>query len=64
MDEVEADEDLQDGLGWTPLMIASSIKDGEALARLFLGRDADVNAKSACQFPLILLFPLVTMRQE
>lgn len=29
-------------------MIASNIKDGEALVELLLSKGADVNAKSAC----------------
>ncbi|KAI9669929.1 MAG: hypothetical protein M1831_006965 [Alyxoria varia] len=37
----------QDGLGWTPLMIACSIKDGEELVRIFLAKGADVNAKNS-----------------
>ena len=37
---------LQDGSGWTPLMIAVSLKDGEELVDLFLRKEADVNAKS------------------
>lgn len=36
----------QDGSGWTPLMIAASVKDGEDLVDLLLRKDADVNAKS------------------
>lgn len=37
---------VQDGAGWTPLMIAVSLKDGEDLVKLFLSKGADVNAKS------------------
>lgn len=38
--------DVQDGMGWTPLMIACSVKDGEEIVELLVGRGADVNAKS------------------
>jgi len=37
---------FQDGSGWTPLMIAVSLKDGEQLVDLLLRKEADVNAKS------------------
>ncbi|KAI9839918.1 MAG: hypothetical protein M1819_000110 [Sarea resinae] len=40
------DPDVQDGSGWTPLMIASSLKDGDELVDLLLRKDADVNAKN------------------
>ncbi|KAK2729949.1 ankyrin repeat-containing protein [Colletotrichum kahawae] len=40
------DPDIQDGSGWTPLMIAASIKDGEGLVHLLLQKGADVNLKS------------------
>ncbi|KAH7380861.1 ankyrin repeat-containing domain protein [Cadophora sp. MPI-SDFR-AT-0126] len=40
------DADVQDGSGWTPLMIAVSLKDGEELVDLLLRKDADVNAKT------------------
>ncbi|PMD55646.1 ankyrin [Hyaloscypha bicolor E] len=40
------DPDVQDGAGWTPLMIAVSLKEGEDLVKLFLSKGADVNAKS------------------
>jgi len=40
------DPDVQDGSGWTPLMIAVSLKDGEELVNLFLRKEADVNAKN------------------
>ncbi len=43
---------LQDGAGWTPLMIAVSLKEGEELAKLFLQKGADVNAKSMFLPPL------------
>ncbi|KAL8756001.1 MAG: hypothetical protein Q9199_003235 [Rusavskia elegans] len=47
------DPDVQDGSGWTPLMIASSLKEGESMVDLLLAKDADVNIKSAS-----LLLPL------
>lgn len=37
---------VQDGSGWTPLMIASSLKEGDALVDLLLSKEADVNVKS------------------
>ncbi|KAI4161142.1 MAG: hypothetical protein L6R39_000102 [Caloplaca ligustica] len=37
------DADVQDGSGWTLLMIASSLKEGDALVDLLLSKDADVN---------------------
>lgn len=39
---------LQDGSGWTPLMIAASLKnaEGDAIIDLLLRKDADVNIKS------------------
>ncbi|KAL8953062.1 MAG: hypothetical protein Q9222_001055 [Ikaeria aurantiellina] len=37
---------IQDGSGWTPLMIASSLKEGEGLVDLLLSKDADVNVKN------------------
>ncbi|KAF1356721.1 ankyrin repeat-containing domain protein [Delphinella strobiligena] len=35
------DIDAQDGAGWTCLMMASSLKDGDALVDLLLAKDAD-----------------------
>jgi len=40
------DPDVQDGSGWTPLMIAVSLKEGEELVKLFLQKGADINAKN------------------
>ena len=42
------DPDVQDGSGWTPLMIACSLKDGagESIVDLLLQKDADVNMQS------------------
>jgi 26S proteasome non-ATPase regulatory subunit 10 len=37
------DPDVQDGSGWTPLMIAVSLKEGDDLVNLFLNKGADVN---------------------
>jgi 26S proteasome non-ATPase regulatory subunit 10 len=33
-------------MGWTPLMMASSVKDGEPLVELLLSKGADVNMTS------------------
>ena len=43
------DPDVQDGIGWTCLMIACSLKDsaGEPTIDLLLSKDADVNAKTS-----------------
>ena len=38
---------MQDDSGWTPLMIAVSVKDSEAIVDLLLSKGADVNEKSA-----------------
>ena len=40
------DPNVRDGMGWTPLMCAVSVKDGELLVEKLLSRGADVNAKS------------------
>ncbi|KAI1806473.1 ankyrin [Daldinia bambusicola] len=40
------DPDVEDGSGWTPLMIAASVKDGDAIVDLVLSRGADVNQKN------------------
>lgn len=40
------DIDVQDGAGWTPLMIAASLKDAEGLVDYLLAKGADVNAKT------------------
>lgn len=37
------DPDAQDGLGWTPLMMASSLKHADAIVDLLLAKGADVN---------------------
>ncbi|MCJ1483377.1 hypothetical protein MMC06_003544 [Schaereria dolodes] len=40
------DPDVQDASGWTPLMIASSIQEGDDLVDLLLKKGADVNMKN------------------
>ncbi|BDD54741.1 hypothetical protein MPDQ_003366 [Monascus purpureus] len=42
------DPDVQDASGWTPLMIAASLKDaqGDAIIELLIRKGADVNMKS------------------
>ncbi|KAI1373586.1 ankyrin [Hypoxylon crocopeplum] len=37
---------LNDDSGWSPLMIAASVKDGEAVVDLLLSRGAEVNQKN------------------
>lgn len=57
LSRADFDPDIQDGSGWTPLMIASSLKEGQEqhdgadeIVDLLLNKGADVNIKS--QFPL------------
>ncbi|CUS12704.1 unnamed protein product [Tuber aestivum] len=40
------DVDAQDGSGWSPLMIAVSVEDGDQMVDLLLSREADVNLKT------------------
>ncbi|KAL5115233.1 putative ankyrin-repeat protein [Pleosporales sp. CAS-2024a] len=40
------DADAADGSAWTPLMMACSRKDAEAIVDVLLSKDADVNAKN------------------
>ncbi|RDI78976.1 hypothetical protein Vi05172_g11068 [Venturia inaequalis] len=40
------DVDAKDGIGWTPLMMATSRKDGDAMVDLLISRGANVNATS------------------
>jgi 26S proteasome non-ATPase regulatory subunit 10 len=42
------DPDVTDGSGWTPLMIAASLKnaEGDPIIDLLLRKNADVNMKS------------------
>ncbi|KAI0450153.1 ankyrin repeat-containing domain protein [Xylaria acuta] len=40
------DPDVEDDSGWTPLMIAASVKDGDAIVGILLQRGADVNQKN------------------
>ena len=40
------DVDAQDGAGWTALMMAASLKDGDGLVDLLLADGADVNEKT------------------
>lgn len=35
-------------MGWTPLMIAASVKDSEKLVVFLLSKGADPNEKSEC----------------
>ncbi|KAH6646504.1 ankyrin repeat domain-containing protein [Truncatella angustata] len=46
------DPDIEDDSGWTPLMIAASVKDGEKLVSLLLGWGADVNQTSEYHVPV------------
>ena len=40
------DPNVKDGMGWTPLMCACCVRDGEGLVERLVGRGADVGAKS------------------
>ena len=40
----------QDSSGWTPLMIAASLRDADDIVDLLLNKEADVNAKSKSHF--------------
>ena len=37
---------MQDASGWTPLMIAASLREGDDLVDLLLTKEAEVNVKS------------------
>ena len=41
---------MKDGMGWTPLMMAVSVKDGDPLVDLLLSKGADVNITSTNSF--------------
>uniref|UniRef100_A0A0B7KD94 Uncharacterized protein n=1 Tax=Bionectria ochroleuca TaxID=29856 RepID=A0A0B7KD94_BIOOC len=47
------DADIEDGSGWTPLMISASVPDNEPVLTLLISKGADVNAKS--KWPLFHL---------
>ncbi|KAI5819702.1 ankyrin repeat-containing domain protein [Pyronema omphalodes] len=47
------DPDASDTRGWTPLMMAASIKDGEEIVKLLLAYGAMVNAQSMCSYEAI-----------
>lgn len=50
-------------MGWTPLMIAASVKDSDRVVDLLLARDADVNETSTSMFPYhVLIGPLTHYR--
>ncbi|CRK43366.1 Ankyrin repeat-containing protein C6C3.08 like [Verticillium longisporum] len=40
------DPDVQDGSGWSPVMIAGSLPDGDAVMDVLLSRGADINLKN------------------
>jgi ankyrin repeat protein len=59
------DPDVKDGLGWTPLMMACSRKDSEAMVELLLLKDAIVNETSSFKaqgFGILIL--LINKRQR
>jgi len=45
-DQKSFEVDAQDGAGWTALMMASSLKDGDAMVDLLLNKGADPNEKT------------------
>lgn len=46
-------------MGWTPLMIAASVKDSERLVEFLLSKGADPNEKSndPAYIPLLCTYP-------
>lgn len=57
MQQKSFNPDVNDGSGWTPLMIASSLKEGDSLVNMLLQKGADVNAKSTPLPSLYMLLP-------
>ncbi|OAA64050.1 Ankyrin repeat-containing domain protein [Cordyceps fumosorosea ARSEF 2679] len=51
------DPDVQDGSGWTPLMIAASVPESDDVIKVLLKAGADVNEKSAPPLPFIQASP-------
>ena len=51
----------QDGLGWTPLMMAASRSDAEDIVELLLRRGAEVNMKSTPRAPLFTLLRVLSV---
>ncbi|KAI1265263.1 ankyrin repeat-containing domain protein [Xylariaceae sp. FL1019] len=56
------DPDAQDDSGWSALMIAASIKDGDAVVDTLLQRGADVNQKNHNGQRYTLSHPRTTSR--
>jgi 26S proteasome non-ATPase regulatory subunit 10 len=46
-DQSSFDPDVQDGSGWTPLMISASVPENDRVLNLLLSKGADVNAKNS-----------------
>ena len=46
MQQPSFDPDVRDSMGWTPLMCAVSVRDGELMVERLLRRGAEINAKS------------------
>jgi 26S proteasome non-ATPase regulatory subunit 10 len=44
--DTNSSDNPQDDSGWTPLMIAASVKDADKVADILLARGADVNQTS------------------
>jgi len=53
----------QDDSGWTPLMIAASVKDADKVADILLARGADVNQTSEPLIPHTYFFSLTNLPQ-
>ncbi|KAL4872823.1 ankyrin repeat-containing domain protein [Aspergillus spectabilis] len=57
------DPDVEDGSGWTPLMIASSLRnaEGDPIIEILLRKGADVNVKSVTgQVPNNPIYPFLS----
>lgn len=50
---------VQDDMGWTPLMIAASVKDSEKLVVFLLSKGADPNEKS--EFHVLLVWLSISL---
>ena len=55
---------IKDASGWTPLMIASSLREEDGLVDLLLSKEADVNVKNYSGQVPFPYFPLPFSRKQ